>query len=138
MQKTLEGRLSSGNHCQAEIFLPHPYTFLMMKLFAFKDRLNDVNKEFGRYHALDMYTILATTTEIEWKQAIEFRDQYREEPYILEAGHLISKHFAAPESLGVLRLRESPYYRPELQLDEFISALKELFPSRAKTPSKET
>jgi hypothetical protein len=30
--------------------------------------------------------------------------------------------------MGMIRLRESPYFRPELQLDEFMSALQELFP----------
>jgi len=35
----------------------------MMKLLAFRDRLDDTDKAFGRYHALDLYTILATMTE---------------------------------------------------------------------------
>jgi hypothetical protein len=59
----------------AEIFLPHPFTFSMMKLFAFRDRLGDADKDFG-----------------------------------------------------MIRLRESPYYRPELRLDEFMSTMQELFP----------
>lgn len=130
LSKTLAGRLSSDEPWQAEIFLPHPYTFLMMKLFAFKDRLSDVNKEFGRYHALDLYSILATTIEMEWNDALGFRDQQGDDPYIMEAGRLVSKHFSALDRLGMLRLRESHYYRPELQLDEFMSALKELFPAR--------
>ena len=130
LPKTLAGRLSSGEPWQTEIFLPQPYTFLMMKLFAFKDRLSDVNKEFGRYHALDLYTILATTIEIEWNDALGFRDQQGDDPYIMEAGRLVSKHFSALDRLGMLRLRESHYYRPELQLDEFMSVLKELFPAR--------
>jgi hypothetical protein len=138
LQKTLEGRLSSGDHGQAEIFLPHPYTFLMMKLFAFKDRLNDVDKEFGRYHALDLYTILATTMEMEWKYALELRNRRGDEPYIMEAGRLVSEHFSALDRLGMIRLRESRYYRPELQLVEFMSALKELFPARAESPSEGT
>ena len=132
---TLEGKLSSGEPWQDEICVPHPYTFTMMKLFAFKDRLDDADKEYGRYHALDMYTILATTMESEWNQALGFRDQYGDEPYIMEAGRLISKHFSAFDLFGMIRLRESPYYRPELQLDEFMSALQELFPARAETAS---
>jgi hypothetical protein len=52
----------------------------MMKLFAFRDRLSDPNKEFGRYHALDLYTILATTTEQEWEYALHLRDQYKDDP----------------------------------------------------------
>jgi hypothetical protein len=124
----LEGKLSSGDTCQAEIFLPHPYTFSMMKLFAFKDRLDNPDKEFGRYHALDLYTIIATTGEEEWRYALKLRDQQGNHPYVLEAGRLVSKYFSDLDRLGIIRLRENPYYRPELQLDEFISALLELFP----------
>jgi hypothetical protein len=127
---TLQGKLSSGDFGEAEIFLPHPYTFLTMKLFAFRDRLDDANKDFGRYHALDLYTILATTTEMEWTQALAIRDQNADEPAILEAGHLVSKYFSELNQVGMIRLRESPYYQPELQIEEFLSALKELFPNR--------
>ena len=134
LSKTLAGKLSSGDPWQAEIFLPHPYTFLMMKLYAFKDRLKDDNKEFGRYHALDLYTILATTMEMEWKQALEFRNQERGDPFTIEAGHLVVEYFSALERLGMIRLRESRYYRPGLQLDEFMSALQELFPARDPIP----
>jgi hypothetical protein len=129
---TLAGKLRSGEPWQAEVFLPHPYTFLMMKLFAFRDRFNDTNKEFGRYHALDLYTILATTTEEEWECALKLRDQYGEELYVMEARQLVSKYFAALDHLGIIRLKESAYYRLELQIDEFMSALEELFPATAK------
>ena len=129
LARTLYGPLSTGELWQAEVFLPQPYTFLIMKLFAFRDRVHDANKEFGRYHALDMYTILATTMESEWDFALELSRRYRGDPYMIEAGQLISDHFSALDRLGMIRLRESPYYRPELRLGEFMSALKELFPS---------
>lgn len=131
LPETVVGNLSSGEAWQAEVLLPHPYTFLMMKLFAFRDRLNDSNKEFGRYHALDIYTILATTTEAEWGYALELRDQYMKEPYVMEAGDLVVKYFSTLECLGMIRLRESRYYRPELQLIDFMSVLQELFPTSA-------
>jgi len=108
----------------------------MMKLFAFRDRLNDAVKEFGRYHALDLCTILATTTEEEWRSALELRDRYGDQPYVKEAGDLVSEYFSALSCMGMVRLRESPYYRPELQLDEFMSALQELFPTTAETNSE--
>jgi hypothetical protein len=133
LSKTLEGKLSSGKPWQAEVFLPHPYTFSMMKLFAFRDRLDDANKEFGRYHALDLYTILATTTEEEWGYALELRDQQGDQPYAMEAGRLVSEYFSALDRLGMIRLRESRYYRPNLQVDEFMSALQELFPATVET-----
>lgn len=124
----LSGTLSSGKPSKAEVFLPHPYTFAMMKLFAFRDRLGDADKEFGRYHALDLYTILATTTEDEWEYALKLRDQHSGQPIIIEAGRLVSEYFSAIDRLGMIRLRESPYYRSKLQLDQFMSALQELFP----------
>jgi len=129
----LEGKLSSGEPWQAEVFLPHPYTFSLMKLFAFRDRLDDANKEFGRYHVLDLYTIMATTTEEEWEYALELCDRYGKEPYIIAARRLVWEHFSSLNRLGMIRLRESPYYRPELQLDGFMSALQELFPLRHET-----
>ena len=105
----------------------------MMKLFAFRDRFADAEKEFGRYHALDLYSILATTTETEWRRAIEIRDQKRVDPYVVEAGRLVSAYFSDLDRLGIIRLRESRYYRAELQLDEFMSALRDLFPAGPET-----
>jgi hypothetical protein len=125
----LEGEISSDGPHQVEVFLPHPFTFSMMKFFAFRDRLDDFDKEFGRYHALDLYTIMATTTEEEWRYALELRDQQADQPYVLEAGRLVSEYFSGLDRLGMIRLMESPYYRPGLQLDEFMSALQELFPA---------
>ncbi len=99
-----------------------------MKLFAFRDRVDDSRKDNGSYHALDIYTILATTTEVEWEQAKVLRTENENEPKISEASELVADYFSDTANRGILRLRESPYYRPELQLDEFISSLTELFP----------
>lgn len=123
----ITGNLTPGGSWNAEIFLPHPYTFIMMKLFAFRDRLEDENKEFGRYHALDLYTIVATTTEQEWRLALELRNQYKGQPSVEEADRLVSNFFSSIEGMGIIRLKESPYYRSDFQLDEFISILHELF-----------
>ena len=137
LQDTLEGELSTGEFWQAELYSPQPYTFLTMKLFAFKDRLHDADKEFGRYHALDMYTILATSMEREWNLALELSQRYRDDPTIVEAGQVVFEHFSALDRLGMIRMRESAYYRPGLQLDEFMSALKELYPSTAQLNTEE-
>ncbi len=126
---TLRGKLSSGELSEATIFLPHPFTFLMMKLFAFRDRLDDENKDFGRYHAIDLYTVLAAITEPEWEQAKELRGRYADEPCVKEAGRLVDTRFSALNQMGLIRLRESQYYQADLQLDDFMDALRELFPS---------
>ncbi len=102
----------------------------MMKLFAFSDQLDNADKEFGRYHALDVYAVVATTMEDEWNSALQFRDHYADEPNVMEAGRLVSMYFSSFEHPGIIRLRESYYYRPGFQIDEFISALQELFPEK--------
>lgn len=124
----LAGNLSSGKAWESEIFLPHPYTFSMMKLFAFRDRLDDPDKEFGRYHALDLYTIMATTTEKDWEYALHLRDQYKEAPSVKEAGKLVSEYFSSQDRIGMIRLMESAYYRTGMQNEDFMSALQEMFP----------
>jgi hypothetical protein len=94
----------------------------MMKLFAFRDRFNDADKEFGCYHALDLYSIAATTTEEEWHYALSLSERHGNKPSVVEAGRIVTEFFCTLDSLGMIRLRESAYYRPELQLGEFMSA----------------
>ena len=127
LPETLTGNLSSGRPWQTEVYLPHPYTFAMMKLFAFRDRLGDADKEYGRYHALDLYTIMATTTESEWREALAMHKRHAADSYVKEAGNIVATYFADLDSLGMIRMRESRYYRPQLQLADFMSTMKELF-----------
>ena len=124
----VEGSLSSGGAWQGEVALPHPYTYLMMKLFAFRDRREDPNKDLGRYHALDLYSILANTSEKEWDEALKLRERFKTDDHVLETGRIVEEYFSSRTQLGIIRMMESPYYRPEFKLGEFMSALKELFP----------
>jgi hypothetical protein len=89
--------------------------------------LQDEAKDYGQYHALDLYSILATTTEDEWEAAKEPRDKYREEAIVVEARSIVQEYFSEPTATGILRLKSSHYYRAELQIDVFISAMTELF-----------
>jgi hypothetical protein len=124
----LSGPRSNGEGWESEIFLPHPYSFLMMKIFAFRDRLNDQLKEFSRYHALDLYSIVACINEREWNAFDGFRKRLENEPHVVEAANIVQEYFSSTNKLGIIRMRESRYFRPELQFNDFISILKELFP----------
>jgi hypothetical protein len=129
---TVEGETSSGTVHRAEVYLPQPLTFAMMKLFAFRDRVTDKDKDLGRYHALDLYAVLATASEAEWEEALTLREQRQAEPMMIEAAQIVDEYFSSLKSLGMLRLQESPYFRQELQLDMFFGALRELFPPVTK------
>ena len=134
---TLEENLISINLTDAEnpaeVFLPHPFTFLVLKLFALRDRLNDESKDFGAYHAFDIYRIIAMMTEEEWKQAIEMREKFADEPKIQEAREIVGELFSSKELIGVLRIRQH-IRLVEIELKEdnisyLIKDLNELFPN---------
>lgn len=124
----IEGTLDSGEILRADVSVPHPFTYAMMKLFAFRDKFGDPDKEFGRYHALDIYSIIATTTEEEWYGVPALREEYQNNERVIEAGGIVSEFFSSPDSMGMLRLKESPYYRVDFQLEDFMSVLREMFP----------
>lgn len=123
----IEGTTSDGEFFRTEVFIPHPLTFMMMKLFAFRDQVAHTNKDFGRYHALDIYAILAMSSETEWNRALELRDIHRTDAKMQEATQIVAQYFSSLTSEGMLRMRESPYCRPELQLADFCDTLRELF-----------
>jgi len=127
----VSGTLSSGKPWTGEVFLPHPFTFAMMKLFAFRDRLTvEPDEEKAQYHALDLYSILGTATEDEWNQGLRLRDEFRDHSSVIEAGGIVREYFAAPEQMGIIRLKESNYYRDDFKLRDFSSGLLELLQVR--------
>jgi len=130
---SVSGTLSSGETSTGEVCLPHPFTFSMMKLFAFRDRLErDPDQGKAQYHALDVYSILATTTEDEWAQAQALHEELQHHPRVIEAALIVREHFAEPNQMGLIRLKESRYYRDDFRLREFSSALLELFPASGR------
>lgn len=88
------------------VFIPHPLTFLVMKLFALRDRLGDESRSLSRYHAYDVFTIVAMTTVEEWAQAREIRNRFSGSAALAEAKEIVRTHFDSPTSMGVIRLQE--------------------------------
>ena len=98
--------ISEEGELPLEIYLPHPFSYLVMKLFALRDRLEDEEKDFGAYHAFDVYRVIGMMTEEEWNQAVEIRDRYGAAPKIREVGEIATQLFSSLESIGVLRVRQ--------------------------------
>lgn len=88
------------------VFIPHPYTYLVLKIFALRDRIDDEDTLYGRYHAFDMYRAVAMTTEQELAQVDQFHDKFGSEGPIAEAKRLAGDLFGDTGSLGVIRLQE--------------------------------
>lgn len=130
--RTLSGTLSNGKLYNGHVLLPHAFTFLTMKLFALRDRLNDAEKDSGRHHALDLYTVIGTLSPQEWEECLHLRSRLQTDPILIECGNIVDKLFAEPDSMGTIRLRESAYFRPEFQVGEFLSTIAELFSLESK------
>ena len=54
---TVHGVTSKGQPSRAQIRIPGSFTLLLMKLHAFRDRLEDARKQLAQHHALDIYRI---------------------------------------------------------------------------------
>jgi predicted nucleotidyltransferase len=121
------GRRSTGEPHAATVYIPHAFPYLMMKLHAFDDRKDDADKDLGRHHALDLYTIVGMMTEKEYERVKELGAAYAADPRVKRARAIVRDHLAGSTALGILRLREHTLFRQELLLEEFMSVLAEIF-----------
>ena len=111
------------------VFLPHPFTYSLMKLFALRDQVAIQQKGFGSHHALDLYSIIAMMTESEWNQVNEKANANAGSKIGREAHRIVFQLFNSLTSQGLLVMRANPYCSDQLQLPDFIELISELFQS---------
>lgn len=116
----------SDGHRECEIFVPQAFAFVLMKLGALRDRMNDADKDEGRHHALDLYRIMAMLTETEDAAANTLRTQYAGNPVIVDAIRVIDELFADDRGLGRIRLREHPLCPDDADADWLATELRRL------------
>jgi hypothetical protein len=126
----IQGHRTTGELYRASLFLPQPFSFLMLKLIAFRDQKDRDNpkQDYGRHHALDLYMLVAMTTEPEYQGALRLSQKYRDTPQFAAAATVVQDYFSDVEALGLLRLQEHPQFRPDMELRTFIGVLAEFFP----------
>lgn len=110
---------------------PDAFPYLMMKLHAFSDRKGDANKDLGRHHALDLYTIVGMMTEPEYDRARRVSAQMSGNASFERARTIVGEDFSLETAAGILRMREHRLFRPDFQAQEFRQALQEVFPTPA-------
>ena len=76
----------------------------MMKLFAFRDRKEDEDKDLGRHHALDLYTIVAMQVESEYQESLRLGNLYGKDDHVQAAREIIRKRFCRADEYR----RDSP------------------------------
>jgi hypothetical protein len=112
-----------------EVFLPHPFSYVLLKLFALRDLLENKEKDFGRNHAFDLYLTWSMMTEDEFAQAEQLRAAYSSVGVLIEAIEIARNLFDDENAMGVVRLKEHAQ-RENIELVEvvnFIGDIRTLF-----------
>ncbi|WP_165226935.1 hypothetical protein [Aquisphaera insulae] len=127
VEVAVEGEASDGTLYRSVVLVPEAFPYLMMKLHAFGDRKEDADKDLGRHHALDVYTIVGMMTELEYDRARALAIENRGDPHVKRAGDIVSEDFTNPAAIGILRLREHPLFQSSPLMTELSSILAEIF-----------
>jgi hypothetical protein len=96
--------LSDNGVERLEVFLPHPFTYMILKLFALRDHLKKVDRSKAAEHAFDIYRIVGMITEAEWKQAVQLSREYANDAKVIEAAEIVSELFLNAEAPGVIEI----------------------------------
>lgn len=107
------------------ISIPSPFTYLMMKVTAFGDQLNNEDKNLGRHHALDVYRIVAMMSETQFLETKSQFELHSSSEYVERVRGLVKDCFATEEVIGILRMREHPFWGSNMRPPDFIDALTE-------------
>jgi hypothetical protein len=112
-----------------QVFLPHPFSYVMLKLFALRDQIDNQEKKFGRHHAFDIYSSWAMMTEDEFEQAEQLRAEYDGTRAMLEAVEIATTLFADENAIGMIRLKEQARIENAtlVETSEFITDIRSLF-----------
>lgn len=129
---TLQGLRSDGSLDELVAHIPNPFTYLLMKLHAFRDRMNDERKNLASHHALDIYRIVSMLTREEYDLVKNLSTTYVRSEAVVTASSTVRDAFNDLDSIGLLRLRtgamETGLQWSEVRPDDLVSVLDEFFP----------
>lgn len=137
-ERPLPLEIAAGGHA-ATVYVPHPFSYLLLKLFALRDQVGNGAKDFGRYHAFDLYAIVAMLTLDEWNECGQIRAQFGDAGPLVEGRAIAAELFASATARGALRLMEHARATgieiPATDLDAFVVEIRELLGASAPAPS---
>ncbi|MCC6240945.1 MAG: hypothetical protein IT448_11665 [Phycisphaerales bacterium] len=119
------GTLSTGQAFAAAVMIPDPFSYLLMKLTAYRDRRNDPDKDMGRHHALDVFRIVAMLTEPERDQIQTNLRRFAADAQVSSCVDLVRSDFVSATSPGMLAMRAHPLWQNDQQLAVFQEAITE-------------
>ena len=128
-----DGQLSSGQWHKTEVLIPQAFSYLLMKLIAYRDRMNDADKNLGQHHALDIYRIVGMLTQSEDADVRRLSAEFAGHHVVIDAREIAAKHFVSSDSIGRLRIREHPLYSSSIDLNRLAVELEQLLANSDST-----
>jgi len=115
----------------AFVLIPHPLSFILMKLFAFRDRIVQADDDYGAYHAFDILQTIDSMNHEEWDQTPEFLDDPVATSTVTEAREIVRQLLSSPYADGSVRLIDYARSKQNVpitaqQLEHFVNELKDL------------
>lgn len=89
------------------IHIPIPYTYLLMKLKAFEDRINDEEDQFGARHAADIFLIISTMTFTEFQTTQKLVAENIDVAAVQDAIRIFKAHFQKDDGNGLLKILQA-------------------------------
>jgi hypothetical protein len=102
-----------------------------MKLYAFRDRMDDSERSLGQRHTLDVYRIVGLLTRDEDADVRQLSEEFTESPIMAEVRAIASTHFISLDGMGRLRVKEHPLYRTVMDLDRLAAEIATILGVRA-------
>ena len=123
---SLSGKRSNGESHTTSVCIPHPFTYLLMKLFAFHERTDGISKQ---HHAFDVFSIIGSLTEQELDESIEFGKIHVQEPVFQKAKQIVKDNFTGTSPEGMIAIQTHNLFRnfEARHCDVFLKTLTEIF-----------
>ena len=114
------------------IRIPSSFNFLILKLHAFRDSIDEERKQFGKHHALDIFRTTLMMRPEDWDAASEHLGDHSNEEYVVEAKRVCGAFFGDATEMGVIRIKENERYQTQraeydAYIEPFLEDLSDLF-----------
>jgi hypothetical protein len=123
----VEGIGSDGLAGRVMVYVPQSFTFLLMKLHAFADRVDDDHADLGRHHALDVYRVVAMLTEEDHTAVRQSIEKHAASRPIHRTREIVATYFSSSSAMGIIRLKEHPLFTARMDAAIVIRELTDLF-----------
>lgn len=114
-----------------EVFLPHPFTYLVLKLFALRDHLDEDDKTKAPEHAFDIYRTIGMMTESQWNDCMMLTERFGTGPILATSAEIVVSLFSDTDARGAVEIYRLAGRTAiiEENVKRVVDDLKQLFPT---------